>query len=208
MGGEVFFGGPSARSRCYSSPNAAASTRVAGGPTYSNPAVSRVVLPALAIRTSPRPPPCRTVSPGRRRRCHKGEAQRCRRSEGWPHVLRYGRPVAANNDAIFRRLATVMGHPEWGTDPRYAAQRARGQRGDEIDGLVADWTSKRSAGRRRCRTRPSPAERRWREWPPSAATPRPRPARGFRRASRRCRRPTCHASCSPSPPWRGSAASS
>jgi len=53
--------------------------------------------------------------------------------------------IAANNDAIFRRLAALMGHPEWATDPRYATQRARGQRADEVDGFVADWTSKRSA---------------------------------------------------------------
>lgn len=53
--------------------------------------------------------------------------------------------IGANNDAIFRRLATLMGHPEWGTDPRYATQRARGERANEVDGLVADWTSKRSA---------------------------------------------------------------
>jgi crotonobetainyl-CoA:carnitine CoA-transferase CaiB-like acyl-CoA transferase len=53
--------------------------------------------------------------------------------------------IGANNDAIFRRLAALMGHPEWGTDPRYATQRARGERVDEVDGLVADWTSQRSA---------------------------------------------------------------
>jgi crotonobetainyl-CoA:carnitine CoA-transferase CaiB-like acyl-CoA transferase len=53
--------------------------------------------------------------------------------------------IGANNDAIFRRLAAVMGHPEWGSDPRYATQRARGDRVDEVDGLVADWTSQRSA---------------------------------------------------------------
>jgi crotonobetainyl-CoA:carnitine CoA-transferase CaiB-like acyl-CoA transferase len=53
--------------------------------------------------------------------------------------------IAANNDAIFRRLATVMGHPEWGTDPRYATQRARGERVDEMDALVTAWTRERSA---------------------------------------------------------------
>jgi crotonobetainyl-CoA:carnitine CoA-transferase CaiB-like acyl-CoA transferase len=53
--------------------------------------------------------------------------------------------IGANNDAIFRRLAAVMGHPEWGTDARYATQRARGARVDEVDGLVSAWTSQRSA---------------------------------------------------------------
>jgi crotonobetainyl-CoA:carnitine CoA-transferase CaiB-like acyl-CoA transferase len=49
--------------------------------------------------------------------------------------------IAANNDPIFRRLVQVMGHPEWATDPRYATQRARGERVDEVDGLVTGWTS-------------------------------------------------------------------
>jgi crotonobetainyl-CoA:carnitine CoA-transferase CaiB-like acyl-CoA transferase len=53
--------------------------------------------------------------------------------------------VGANNDQIFRRLATVMGHPEWGTDPRYATQRARGERVAEVDALVAEWTQLHSA---------------------------------------------------------------
>ena len=53
--------------------------------------------------------------------------------------------IAANNDAIFRRLAAVMGHAEWATDPRYATQRARGERVDEVDGLVTDWTRQRTA---------------------------------------------------------------
>lgn len=53
--------------------------------------------------------------------------------------------IAANNDAIFRRLAIVMGHPEWGSDPRYATQRARGERVDEVDELVSAWTRERSA---------------------------------------------------------------
>lgn len=53
--------------------------------------------------------------------------------------------IAANNDAIFRRLATAMGHPEWSTDPRYATQRARGERVDEIDAMVAAFTSRHPA---------------------------------------------------------------
>lgn len=53
--------------------------------------------------------------------------------------------IGANNDAIFKRLARIMGHPEWGTDARYATQRARGERVDEVDGLVTAWTLARSA---------------------------------------------------------------
>ena len=53
--------------------------------------------------------------------------------------------IGANNDAIFKRLARIMGYPEWGTDARYATQRARGERVDEVDGLVTAWTLERSA---------------------------------------------------------------
>ena len=53
--------------------------------------------------------------------------------------------IGANNDPIFRRLAALMSHPEWGSDPRYATQRARGERVDEVDGLVADWTRLQTA---------------------------------------------------------------
>jgi len=49
--------------------------------------------------------------------------------------------LAANNDAIFRRLARAMGHPEWIDDERWATQIARGRRVDEMDALVAGWTS-------------------------------------------------------------------
>ena len=53
--------------------------------------------------------------------------------------------IAANNDAIFRRLAAVAGHGEWATDARYATQLARGSRVEEVDGLVTEWTKVRSA---------------------------------------------------------------
>lgn len=49
--------------------------------------------------------------------------------------------IAVNNDAIFARLAAAMGHPEWAQDARFATQRARGERPDDIDALVTEWTS-------------------------------------------------------------------
>ena len=49
------------------------------------------------------------------------------------HVL-----LAANNDAIFRRLANVAGHPEWADDERYATQLARSKQVDEMLGLGAE----------------------------------------------------------------------
>lgn len=53
--------------------------------------------------------------------------------------------IGANNDGIFKRLANVMGHPEWSLDDRYATQRARGKRVEEVDGLVTAWTLQHSA---------------------------------------------------------------
>ena len=49
--------------------------------------------------------------------------------------------ITALADAPFRRLAAVMGRPELGTDPRFAGQRPRFQNQDEIDAIIAAWTS-------------------------------------------------------------------
>jgi formyl-CoA transferase len=53
--------------------------------------------------------------------------------------------VAANQDTVFRRLAAVMDQPELAVDPRYASHGARGEHQEELDGLVAEWTSKHEA---------------------------------------------------------------
>jgi crotonobetainyl-CoA:carnitine CoA-transferase CaiB-like acyl-CoA transferase len=52
--------------------------------------------------------------------------------------------VAALADAVFKRLATLMGHPELATDPRFATQAARNENEALIEGIVADWTSSRT----------------------------------------------------------------
>lgn len=49
--------------------------------------------------------------------------------------------IAANQDTVFRRLATAMGSPELGEDERFATHTARGERQTELDDLVAQWTS-------------------------------------------------------------------
>lgn len=49
--------------------------------------------------------------------------------------------VAANADALFRRLVSAMGAPELAEDPRFADHRARGERMAELDALVSAWTS-------------------------------------------------------------------
>ncbi|WEK44838.1 MAG: CoA transferase [Candidatus Sphingomonas colombiensis] len=48
--------------------------------------------------------------------------------------------IAGNQDAIFRRLATAMGQPELGDDPRFATHNARGLNQDLLDEMIAEWT--------------------------------------------------------------------
>jgi crotonobetainyl-CoA:carnitine CoA-transferase CaiB-like acyl-CoA transferase len=49
--------------------------------------------------------------------------------------------IAANADAVFARLATAMGRPEWAVDERYARHAARGEHQVELDDEIARWTS-------------------------------------------------------------------
>ena len=49
--------------------------------------------------------------------------------------------IAANQDTVFRRLAEVMGQPELTTHERYATHSARGQNMEELDGIIAEWSS-------------------------------------------------------------------
>jgi formyl-CoA transferase len=53
--------------------------------------------------------------------------------------------IGANQDSVFRRLATAMGQPELATDPRYAHHVARGERQAELDALIAGWTRTQAA---------------------------------------------------------------
>ncbi len=48
--------------------------------------------------------------------------------------------IAANQDAIFRRLATAMGRPELADDARFATHNARGANQGLLDTMIADWT--------------------------------------------------------------------
>ncbi|EIE49266.1 CoA-transferase [Salipiger aestuarii] len=48
--------------------------------------------------------------------------------------------IAANQDTVFRRLATAMGRPDLAQDDRYATHSARGENMRALDGLIADWT--------------------------------------------------------------------
>jgi crotonobetainyl-CoA:carnitine CoA-transferase CaiB-like acyl-CoA transferase len=51
--------------------------------------------------------------------------------------------VTAMGDAVFRRLAEAMGQPALAQDARFATATARSAQVDEIDDLIAHWTSAR-----------------------------------------------------------------
>ena len=48
--------------------------------------------------------------------------------------------IAANQDTVFARLCEVMGTPEMAQDERFATHIARGERQQELDGIVAAFT--------------------------------------------------------------------
>jgi formyl-CoA transferase len=49
--------------------------------------------------------------------------------------------IAANQDAVFRRLCAAMGQPELADDPRFIDHVARGENQDLIDGILAAWAA-------------------------------------------------------------------
>jgi formyl-CoA transferase/succinyl-CoA--D-citramalate CoA-transferase len=49
--------------------------------------------------------------------------------------------VAANADAVYRRLCTAMSRPELATDERFATHAARGVHMDELDAEIEAWTA-------------------------------------------------------------------
>lgn len=49
--------------------------------------------------------------------------------------------IAANQDTVFKRLATAMERPELAEDPRYATHLARGAHQEELDALIGQWSS-------------------------------------------------------------------
>lgn len=48
--------------------------------------------------------------------------------------------IAANQDTVFRRLATAMGRPEMAEDERYSTHGARGAVQQELDAIISEWT--------------------------------------------------------------------
>jgi succinyl-CoA---D-citramalate CoA-transferase len=52
--------------------------------------------------------------------------------------------IGANNDNVFRRLASLMGRADWLADAELAHDQGRGRRQAELDEGVAAWTQRRS----------------------------------------------------------------
>lgn len=52
--------------------------------------------------------------------------------------------IAANADPMFRRLSKAMGMPELADDPRFATHIPRGEHAEEIDRIIAEWSSSRT----------------------------------------------------------------
>jgi crotonobetainyl-CoA:carnitine CoA-transferase CaiB-like acyl-CoA transferase len=53
--------------------------------------------------------------------------------------------MGVNNDSLFSRLCGAMGRPELATDPRYEKYQDRDGNADEVDGIIAAWTSTHTA---------------------------------------------------------------
>jgi crotonobetainyl-CoA:carnitine CoA-transferase CaiB-like acyl-CoA transferase len=53
--------------------------------------------------------------------------------------------IAANHDTLWRRLATLMGRPELGDDPRFDSHHTRGENEDLLDELIGGWASQYTA---------------------------------------------------------------
>jgi len=53
--------------------------------------------------------------------------------------------VAVNGDPLFRRVARLIGAPEWLNDPRLASDKARGDNGEIISERVGAWVSQKTS---------------------------------------------------------------
>ena len=60
----------------------------------------------------------------------------------YPSADREWLVLGANVDKVFARLAGAMGRAELAEDRRFATHAARGEHAEELDGLIAEWTSR------------------------------------------------------------------
>ncbi|HWA31521.1 MAG TPA: CoA transferase [Rhizomicrobium sp.] len=53
--------------------------------------------------------------------------------------------VAVNGDPLFRRVAKLIGAPEWLEDKRFASDKSRGDHGEIISARIAAWCAERTS---------------------------------------------------------------
>ena len=53
--------------------------------------------------------------------------------------------VAVNGDPLFRRVAKLVGAPEWIEDPRFASDKSRGDHGEIVSAHVAKWCAEKTS---------------------------------------------------------------
>ncbi len=61
---------------------------------------------------------------------------RCQGEDAWISI-------AIGNDAEWKALCSVTGHPEWANDSRFADQFVRWENQSELDGRISEWTAGR-----------------------------------------------------------------
>ena len=54
--------------------------------------------------------------------------------------------ITAFSDPMFKRLCKAMGQPELAEDPKFALAQSRNERPDELDEIIARWTTAHSLG--------------------------------------------------------------
>jgi formyl-CoA transferase len=53
--------------------------------------------------------------------------------------------LSVSTDRVWQRMIQAVGHPEWGTDPRFASNPQRTLHADEVDEVVAGWFAEHTA---------------------------------------------------------------
>jgi formyl-CoA transferase len=66
-------------------------------------------------------------------------------SNAYPTRDGTGIVIGANQDTVFQRLCEAMGRPDLAGDARFSSHRARGERQEELDELISNWTRERDA---------------------------------------------------------------
>lgn len=53
--------------------------------------------------------------------------------------------LSVSTDRVWQRMIQAMGHPEWGSDPRFVTNPLRTRHADEVDQVVGSWFAEHTA---------------------------------------------------------------